>query len=758
MFKELTLSNWIVLLVCLVLTGVVSAATVNNPMTEDLDADEYDILDVGKLTTDDIITKGPWVDVDAYGSFSAAISGIGANEKTLLISSVKDVNDNETVPSNITLYFLHGGKLDISEGNSVTVNGQIEAGLYRIFAGGGTVSFGEDFNNYYKDSGNGATTVYPQWWGAKGDGDANDTAALQNAFNSIGDGQKIVIPPGTYHFNDTLHLDADYSILECEGILVWTGPNIPAVLISDDDVDIDDGTLWNVDVSLDLIDREGLWATDGIGVLIEGVVESKITIKRCWGFRTGLQLGGENGGASINTFYLGDMRHNRICIDVNCTNGHWCNGNKFYDGHFAYFSGTSENFNDTVYVNIPYPTPGDDDSNLHSANNNTFYSCGFECPNDSYEHRPEYFVYCDGTSNAFIHCRNEGIASIKNVFFDSNSECNLWMGGASCMFDKITDNGSLNKIESRGGIKTGGWLSIGKNADANEPDYHNTLVIADGYPHIVQKAVREWGGAAFGTSFVIERTNSPPSTVNAGEIGLYGYLGDEDVNDPNPNVETHYIYMGAGEDANYQNAALKIDPDGEVGIGLSGKTPPARTLEVVGKDASGSTGADATDVLYVTGGRGGACQDPGGKGSDILLTSGIGGGAYGDGGNGGDITLTTGAGSECEVGTGGDGGDIELTTGEGGDSVEGGDGDYGNIILAKNGGNVGIGTTSPSKLLDVNGDADVGGTLTMDKLILPVKTTTGDPASPVAGQIYVNTYDNKVRVYADGAWRDLATW
>jgi hypothetical protein len=34
----------------------------------------------------------------------------------------------------------------------------------------------------------------------------------------------------------------------------------------------------------------------------------------------------------------------------------------------------------------------------------------------------------------------------------------------------------------------------------------------------------------------------------------------------------------------------------------------------------------------------------------------------------------------------------------------------------------------------------------------------GDPASPVDGQIYVNTYDNKVRVYADGAWRNLATW
>lgn len=60
--------------------------------------------------------------------------------------------------------------------------------------------------------------------------------------------------------------------------------------------------------------------------------------------------------------------------------------------------------------------------------------------------------------------------------------------------------------------------------------------------------------------------------------------------------------------------------------------------------------------------------------------------------------------------------------------------------------------------VNVYGDLDVTEKVTMGTLILPVKSTTGDPASPVEGQIYVNTSDNKVRVYADGAWRDLATW
>lgn len=43
-------------------------------------------------------------------------------------------------------------------------------------------------------------------------------------------------------------------------------------------------------------------------------------------------------------------------------------------------------------------------------------------------------------------------------------------------------------------------------------------------------------------------------------------------------------------------------------------------------------------------------------------------------------------------------------------------------------------------------------------IVLPVKTDTGDPSTPAEGQLYVNTSDNTVRVFADAAWRDLATW
>lgn len=43
-------------------------------------------------------------------------------------------------------------------------------------------------------------------------------------------------------------------------------------------------------------------------------------------------------------------------------------------------------------------------------------------------------------------------------------------------------------------------------------------------------------------------------------------------------------------------------------------------------------------------------------------------------------------------------------------------------------------------------------------LSLPVKATTGDPTGQQEGDMYVNTSDNALRLYADSAWRSVLTW
>lgn len=43
--------------------------------------------------------------------------------------------------------------------------------------------------------------------------------------------------------------------------------------------------------------------------------------------------------------------------------------------------------------------------------------------------------------------------------------------------------------------------------------------------------------------------------------------------------------------------------------------------------------------------------------------------------------------------------------------------------------------------------------------VIVIKTDTGDPSeTPNRPIIVINTYDNNVKIWADGAWRSLATW
>jgi hypothetical protein len=110
------------------------------------------------------------------GTIAAAIANIGstAQVELLFATGTWTIDSNLTIPANFTCVFPRGAVLAVSDGDTLTINGEIRAGLHQIFSGAGDVFI--------------ATDGLAQWFGAVGDGSTDDTAAfdaLENARSGV---------------------------------------------------------------------------------------------------------------------------------------------------------------------------------------------------------------------------------------------------------------------------------------------------------------------------------------------------------------------------------------------------------------------------------------------------------------------------------------------------------------------------------------------------------------------------------------------
>jgi hypothetical protein len=118
------------------------------------------------------------------------IATAGSSPRTLLLSSgTWVVQDDLKIPGTIHLKLGNGAAISVASGKTLTLHGLLSAPAERIFIGTGNVVF--DSNSRQR--------VFPQWWGAKGDGIAEDTGAIQKAVNSFSPkGGEVYISEGTY--------------------------------------------------------------------------------------------------------------------------------------------------------------------------------------------------------------------------------------------------------------------------------------------------------------------------------------------------------------------------------------------------------------------------------------------------------------------------------------------------------------------------------------------------------------------------------
>jgi len=96
-----------------------------------------------------------------------ALTKLGANDGTIIITDVIYINENITIPENVMLKFVKGGKLTVNSGCTLTLDCAIDAGLFQIFDGNGIVTGNPKID-----------AVYPEWFGASPAVTDNSSALL----------------------------------------------------------------------------------------------------------------------------------------------------------------------------------------------------------------------------------------------------------------------------------------------------------------------------------------------------------------------------------------------------------------------------------------------------------------------------------------------------------------------------------------------------------------------------------------------------
>lgn len=140
----------------------------------------------------------------SYATLADAVTAIGSTQVTLAISATTSVSSSLTIPANITLLLTDAGMISVSSGQTLTINGPIEAPVRQIFAGSGTVSLGKLIKE-----------AYPEWFGAAGDGTTDDTTAIDKA--------QLALSPGATLFFHEKTYNADSGLTPKRADIKWKG-------------------------------------------------------------------------------------------------------------------------------------------------------------------------------------------------------------------------------------------------------------------------------------------------------------------------------------------------------------------------------------------------------------------------------------------------------------------------------------------------------------------------------------------------------
>lgn len=191
-------SNKFLFVILSILTSTISFASTTNYENKNLNKKNTD----EKTGTISANGKKCYFTTD-YLSLSNAIAAIGNANAALIVNDYVNVESTVTIPSNVYVMITEGGYFNKISNGSLTFDGPFNAGMYEVFKGfaAGEVLF--ELGTIEK--------VFPQWWGAKGDGITDDYSAINN---SLGAFRFVYFPSGIYKINSEVTISKANTTIE----------------------------------------------------------------------------------------------------------------------------------------------------------------------------------------------------------------------------------------------------------------------------------------------------------------------------------------------------------------------------------------------------------------------------------------------------------------------------------------------------------------------------------------------------------------
>lgn len=325
-----------------------------------------------------------WKNPYEYNTFAECVAAIGGNEGTILISSEQAVTANLTIPTNITLRFIQGGSLTISVGKTVAINGHVEAGLYQIFKGTGSVTFGVGSVEF----------IFPEWWGIDG---VTDETEIGKAITAAATVLNVKLQPGkTYTLTSAgIALAVDNLALICEG----------GVAILQTSADIDALTLSKERIIVKNVYTANSGTSTKAGIKLDaGAKSCYLENPRSGGFEYNMELVSSGAGAGVyyNTiFNLKTSSAEKYDVYIHDNGGH-VNENLFIGGDF-HGTETSEHVymegNQNKFIGVSMEGWKQYGFAIIDMGMNLAEGCRFEY---NAARKPAYGVYAENASANFV--------------------------------------------------------------------------------------------------------------------------------------------------------------------------------------------------------------------------------------------------------------------------------------------------------------------------------------------------------------------